>query len=71
MGWFLWGITFGWAVCSSYYYSQAKDVLDKAYDAALIIGFALGIIAVIVSISLGISSGVIPAQTPTPTSLGR
>lgn len=70
MGWFLWGVVFGWLFCAVFYSSQIED--EKASKAAGIIFLALGIIAVIVSIALGVSSGSIPIQgTPTPTSLGR
>lgn len=70
MAWFLCGITFGWGVCAIYYSSQTK--CEEADNGAMIIGVALGIVALIISISMAVSSGVIPAQTvPTPTSLGR
>ncbi len=69
MGWFLWGVTFGWAVCAAFYYSQTGD--DKTTNAAAIIGVALGAIAIIMSIGLGIASGAIPHGEPTPTLLGR
>lgn len=71
MGWFLWGIAFGWGVCAIYYYSQTEN--DKAAGSSTIIFLALGIIAAIVSINLGIASGSIETNPPviTPTSLGR
>ena len=70
MGWFLWGVTFGWAVCAFYYSSQTKS--EEADNGAMIIGVALGIVALIITISISVSSGAIPAQMlPTPTSLGR
>lgn len=71
MGWFLWGITAGWVVCATYYYSQTENN-EKAANGAMIIFLALAIIAVIVSINLSIASGSIKTDlTPTPTLLGR
>lgn len=70
MGWFLWGIAFGWAVSSIYHYSQSEN--EKASNGAVIIFLALGIVATIVSINLGIASGAIVKEAiPTPTLLGR
>lgn len=68
MGWFLWGITFGWTMCAAYYYSQIKS--EEASNGAVIIGLALGIVALIVSVSLGLSGGAIPHDiVPTVTPL--
>lgn len=70
MGWFLWGITLGWAACAIYWYSQVSDV-DRPANGAIVIFLLLGFCAVVVSVGLGVTSGAIPAGTPTPTSLGR
>lgn len=70
MGWFLWGIAFGWAVCAIYHHSQSEN--EKASNGAAIIFFALVIVALVISISLGITDGTLVSdRTPTPTSLGR
>ena len=69
MGWFLWGVAFGWAVCAVFWYSLRDE--SKVSDGAWVVFIALAIIAAIVSISLGIASGAIPHGDPTPTSLGR
>lgn len=70
MGWFLWGIAFGWAVCAIYHHSQSEN--EKVSNGAIIIFLALSIVATIVSINLGIASGAIVSDiVPTPTLLGR
>lgn len=69
MGWFLWGIAFGWGAAAIFYHSQAEN--DKAMNAAIIVFMALAIMALIVSINLGIADGSLPGNpTPTPL-LGR
>lgn len=70
MGWFLWGITLGWAACAIYWYSQVSDS-DKPANGAAVILLLLGICAAVMSIALGVGSGAIPVGTPTPTGLGR
>lgn len=73
MSWFLWGITFGWAVCSTYHYFQTDN--EKVSNGAVIIFLALGIVAVIISINLGMESGTITREglniTPTPIEPAR
>jgi cell division protein FtsW (lipid II flippase) len=69
MGWFLWGIVFGWAACAIYHCSQEHK--EQAGIGAIIVFLALAIIALIVSVNLGIVSGELPsAPTATPL-LGR
>lgn len=71
MGWFLWGVTFGWALCSLFWYSQSKED-DKTAGSATILFMGILIMAILISVNLGIASGAIPVEgAPTPTSLGR
>ena len=71
MGWFLWGVLFGWGSCAVYYFYQ-NDANDRPTIGATLISVMLFILAIMVSINLGISSGAIPVGgVPTPTSLGR
>lgn len=66
MGWFIWGITFGWLMCAIFFYSQSDH--DSAVHSAAVLCIGLGIIALIISINLGIADGSLPV-TPTPTPL--
>lgn len=67
MGWFMWGVTFGWAVCAIYYYSQTDN--DKAANGAVILFLALMIISVVISVSVGLNNGTFGPPVPTPTPL--
>lgn len=72
MGFFLWGVMFGWGLCSLFWYNHSNED-DKTAGSATIIFIGLLIMAGILSINLGIASGSIPIEgisTPTPQ-LGR
>lgn len=70
MGFFLWGVTFGWVLCSIFWYSQVEE--NKPANATWIISIGLLIMAIFISINLGIASGAIPVEgAPTPTIGGR
>ena len=67
MGFFLWGVTFGWGLCALFWWSQSNE--EKPASAASIIFVGLLIMAAFISINLGIASGYLPSDqaTPTPT----
>lgn len=71
MGFFLWGVMFGWGICSLFWYNQSNED-DKTAGSATIIFIGILIMAGVISANLGIASGAIPIEgMPTPTSLGR
>lgn len=70
MGFFLWGVAFGWGACALYYYNLTDDS-DKVVNAAAIIFVMIAIAALVISLSLGAASMPNVAATPTPTMLGR
>lgn len=70
MGWFLWGIAFGWAICALFWFNLKEN--EKVMDGAIVIFLALATMTLIVSVNLGIASGAIPVEgVPAPTSVGR
>ena len=71
MGFFLWGVMFGWGLCSMFWYNHS-DEDNKTAGSATIVFIGLLIMAGIISINLGIASGAIPSSyDATPTPLGR
>ncbi len=68
MGFFLWGVMFGWGMCSMFWYNHSNED-NKTAGSAVIVFIGLLIMAGIISINLGISSGAIPMAGATPTPL--
>ncbi len=58
MGFFLWGVMFGWGLCSFFWF----NVEENKPAGATIIFIGLLIMAAIISINLGIASGAIPVE---------
>lgn len=67
MGWFLWGVAFGWGVCALYYYNLDGQEQGKVGSAATILFLAFLIAAFVISIGLGVQSGAIGGNMPAPT----
>lgn len=72
MGFFLWGVAFGWALCALFWYSQSNED-NKTAGSAVILFMGILIMAIFVSINLGIVNGSIGSNPPTatPTTGGR